>query len=102
MSGVSPLPSNPFHIARAYGVQPPSAPRPSVRPISAESDGTIGSIKPQTTTSRLAAAVVPGRVQFNGAAPTDSAAAIPFYRHPADKNAAATLLSAGRTLDVNG
>jgi hypothetical protein len=102
MSGISPIPSNPFHIARAYGVQPPAAPRAAAPVFAPSGAGVAGSIKPPTAKSPLAAAIVPGKVQFNGAAPTDNTAAIPFYRHPADKNAAATLLSAGRELDITG
>lgn len=101
-SPISSTPSNPFHISRAYGVQAPSAANATARSASSEQTDPIGSIKPATPSSRLAAAVVPGRVQFNGSAATDTSAALPFYRHPADKNAAATLLTAGRMLDVNG
>src|SRR5689334_20535229 len=101
MPGVSPIPSNPFHIARAYGVQAPMPPRPVVAPIAAES-GPVGSIKPPTATSRLAAAVVPGKIAFSGSEPSQMGAALPMYRHPADKNAAATALTAGRTIDVEG
>ncbi len=102
MSGVSPLPSNPFHIARAYGVQPPHAARPAPKPAAAQNTEPLASIKPPTATNRLAAAVVPGRIDFSGSAPTDAGPALPMYRHPADKNAAATALTAGRTIDVVG
>jgi hypothetical protein len=102
MSSVSPFPSNPFHIARAYGVQPPVAPRPTTKPAQIDATGTAGSVKPPTTTTRLAAAVVPGKINFTGSAPTDVSAALPLYRHPADKNAAATAVNAGRLVDLEG
>lgn len=72
---------------------------------------------------RLVAAIVPGGVSFAGAtarptattglsAPasppatvvseTPRADAIPFYRHPADKNAAATAINLGARLDTRG
>jgi hypothetical protein len=47
--------------------------------------------------------VVPGGVDFsaNEARPTSSAA-LAFYRHPADKNSAATGVQVGRSIDVSG
>lgn len=93
-------PTNPFHIARAYQVQPPRATQP-VAPVTPPADPVAGSIKPDPTT-RIVAATVPGRINFANAEPSHDSAAIPFYRHPADKNAAATALTAGRTLDVQG
>lgn len=100
MSGVAPIPSNPFHIARAYGVQAPAAARPTVRPLASEPVEPIATIRPQMPTHRLAAGVVPGKVTFSGAGTLDAGPALPMYRHPADRNAAATALSAGRMLDV--
>jgi hypothetical protein len=46
----------------------------------------------------LLAGQVPGRVDF--AAPSPTGPGLPFYRHPADRNAAATAVTAGRTLDL--
>ncbi len=34
------------------------------------------------------------------ASPQTPASSLPFYRHPADRNAAATAIHAGRTLDL--
>ena len=82
-------PTNPFHISRAYQVQAPKAAQSPV----------AGSITP-TAASRIVAAQVPGRVNFSGAEPAQTGPALPFYCHPADKNAAATAIDAGRTLDV--
>lgn len=87
------LPTNPVHIARAYQTLPPKGPAPQ------SSDPIAGSIKPAPS-SRIVAATVPGRVNFSGAEPAPSGPALAFYRHPADKNAAATSISAGRTLDI--
>src|SRR5262245_40065751 len=54
----------------------------------------------------LVAAVVPGKVDFvvdeHGRTLAMPTSAIPLYRHPADKNAAATGVLAGRALDVRG
>jgi hypothetical protein len=99
-------PTNPYHIARAYGVQPPAsagaaqasgvaAARPvgSEQPTSARSEGV----------RKLVAGVVPGGVAFDaGGGAQPAAAALPMYRHPADKNAAATAVTVGRSLDVRG
>lgn len=95
MSSISQVPSNPFHIARAYQVMPPRAAQPPVQAAAAGPVATIG--KP---TSRIAAAVVPGKIDFSGSEPTQTGPALQMYRHPADKNAAATALSAGRMLDI--
>lgn len=97
-------PTNPFHIARAYQVQAPAGARaPSIA-----ATGPVGSIKPESgdaatpAVQRMLAGVVPGRVNFTGSEPTQASPALPMCRHPADKNAAATLLSAGRMIDVQG
>jgi len=52
-------------------------------------------------TGRLVAAVVPGAVDFSGAAPTPRASSIPMYRRPADQNVAATGVHAGRLIDFS-
>ena len=52
--------------------------------------------------ARLLAGLVPGGIDFSGDKPRPTADAIPMYRHPADKNAAATGVHAGRVLDVKG
>ena len=95
--------SIPFHIARAYGVAQ------AVRPRSLEAiEPTEHRQRPDTaelaSASRLVAARVAGNVDFTAReeAPRATEAPIAFYRHPADKNAAATGVEAGRTLDVTG
>lgn len=93
-------PTNPFHISRAYGVAPVRATRP-VEPVRA-APAPAGNSE-VSNTSRLVAASVPGRVDFSGDAPRPSdSASIPMYRHPADRNAAATAVTAGRMIDVRG
>lgn len=98
------IPTNPFHIARAYGAAPGPRPR-TIAPaegvqsipsdVGARALGTVGS---------LVAGVVPGGVSFkeDGSTAQPSAPAIQMYRHPADKNAAATAVQVGKRLDVRG
>jgi hypothetical protein len=107
--GYSIAPTMPHHVARAYGVRPapsgsagvagsiqPAAPAP--QPTSGQSEGV----------RRLVAAVVPGGVEFTATGQPASArqpgGSVPLamYRHPADKNAAATAVNVGRRLDVHG
>ena len=52
--------------------------------------------------SRMVAASVPGTVNFHADAPAHSTSALPMYHHPADRNSAATMVNAGRVLDVEG
>ncbi len=95
-------PSNPFHIAKAYGVTIASPLRPAqeVAPIARIQPRPESELAP---TSRLVAGTVPGTVDFSGETPQPSTdAAIPMYRHPADRNAAATNLQAGRMVDLRG
>lgn len=100
-------PTIPFHLARAYGVQP-ARPVAPVQPVRAtgHSDGSSPSVSVDPATragaeirERLVAAVVPGRVDFSGTEPTQT---MSLYRHPADRNAAATGVHAGRVIDVTG
>ena len=102
-------PSIPFHVAKAYGgvsaslspgrrtILAPSGPSPAFREAPAR--------LPSPTISRLVAARVPGGIDFSTATPTPApigraSDAMPFYRHPADRNAAATAVTAGRVLDT--
>lgn len=104
----------PFHVAKAYGVTPAAqvsrinAPG-SVGPANASQNVQKTEAADSAQTSglsaagqRLVAAVVPGRVDFSGAEPTQSQPTLAMYRHPADKNAAATGVAVGRKLDVAG
>ncbi len=91
-------PTNPFHISRAYGVRLPAR---AIEPLRV-GPAPAASVEVNNA-SRLVAASVPGRVDFSGDVPRPSdSAAIPMYRHPADRNAAATAVTAGRTIDVRG
>lgn len=93
MSTIDPIP---FRVAQAYGASRPG--RVSVAPPVRAGDD--GSVRTPSRTDRLVAAVVPGRVDFSAGQPVQSGPAIPMYRHPADRNAAAVSVHAGRVLDV--
>jgi len=119
-------PTNPFHLARAYGAdiagrvgpqspvqktQPASPPQPAPsqthtprarRPDRPDAIESIALRQRAPAMRRLIAGVVPGGVDFSGDAPRPSGNAIPLYRHPADRNAAATTLNAGRMIDIEG
>ncbi len=97
-------PTNPFHISRAYQV--PGATRsalvtPAEALKQAAQPGGTNSLT-NTATRRIVAGMVPGKIDFSGPTPTQTTSAIPMYRHPADKNAAATAVDAGRVIDVEG
>ncbi len=51
---------------------------------------------------RLVAGIVPGGIDFSGDSPQPRRASLPLYRHPADRNAAATGVELGRSVDLNG
>jgi hypothetical protein len=122
MSNISPTTGSiPFHIAKAYGAQSPQRTGGAQQTQQAgaikSSEGLEGvggpSAKLPTAAQKLVGARVPGKVDFSGDAPVQSAgggggagnlaaSALPLYRHPADKNAAATAVSIGRSLDVTG
>lgn len=98
----------PFHAARAYaipqGIREPSALTPGRRTILPRQDDLATPTGPAVRSPGLAALVaarVPGSIDFTGCAPAATAPshALPFYRHPTDKNAAATGLTAGRLID---
>lgn len=133
MDSLSSLPSNPYHIARAYGLgvgQGPTPPglsgptkggRPAFTPDLKEPlAGAQGSVfagplvrlgvparqsvaGANPSIDRIVAARVPGGIDFTPpSGPVPKFAAMQMYRHPADKHAAATALSVGLQLDVNG
>jgi hypothetical protein len=100
-------PTNPFHIARAYGAPRPVSVRPVAPPIvqrGSANDGVAASIRPTRSAgiSKLVGGVVPGGIDFVADAPQPSRPAMPFYRHPADQNAAATAIANGKHLDIKG
>jgi hypothetical protein len=82
----------PFHAARAYAT--PASP--------ARVDHLDAPRPPQKLsaprTASLVAARVPGGIDFDAQMPTRS---MQMYTRPADKNAAATAVDAGRVLDLS-
>lgn len=102
--------TTPVHIARAYGLNTrhagaPSSPNRAHAPDVTHRDDVVD-MRNQAraeTASDLVAAQVEKPVDFAQPRPAAPAGnAIPFYRHPADKNAAATSIEAGRVIDVSG
>jgi hypothetical protein len=83
-------------LVRPVGPVAPAA-RPAPTPNGADSFEFSGAAR---SSHPLAAARVPGAVRFDGAAPAQSAGALPIYTNPADRNTAATGVQAGRVLDV--
>jgi hypothetical protein len=86
-------------IARAYGVQPAAPARTLGGAAGSVGAGERPVSNQPTAASRLIGAVVPGKISFAGETPTQEGA-IALYRHPADKNAAATGVQAGRVIDI--
>lgn len=108
-------PTNPYHIARAYGTAAPAqvsrvvgsgsaaASVSQVPAVAVGSSDTGPAAKLPSAAHRLVGARVAGKVDFSGDQPVPSAAGtLAMYRHPADRNAAATSVSIGRSLDVKG
>lgn len=122
--------SIPFHVARAYGLgQRPASqieakPTATTRPaFNIDAPVVQPSARPTTQptksskVAKLVAASVPGSIRFDATNSVDTftkanptskpaSAAAPesfqLYRHPADKNAAATAVNAGRSIDLQG
>ena len=93
--------------AQAYAQARPVSVRPiaQVRPVARQdprdtlsiSDAARARTQP---THPLAAARVPGSVNFDASAPAQARGAMPIYTHPADRNTAATGIHAGRLVDT--
>ncbi len=102
----SAAPTNPFHISRAYQTALPSGVRTALTTPAEQlkAGAQPGAVNPLTNTAarRIVAGIVPGKIDFSGPQPAPSGPALPMYRHPADKNAAATAVDAGRMIDVEG
>lgn len=103
MEGIPP--TIPFHLAKAYGVRPAAnAPRAtsSVEQVAAPRApaGPASQKHVSPEVAKLIAGRVPGAIDFTDDAPKPSAETLPFYRHPADRNAAATAIDLGRALDT--
>ncbi len=95
-------PSIPFHLAKAYGVSPTRV-RPASTPGTVARIGNSPQNDPQS--NQLTAATVPGKINFDAAAKPSPAApggTLPFYTRPGDRNEAATVIQAGRSLDITG
>jgi len=91
----------PFKLANAYGVQAPRQVQPTQPVQRAEQARSVGGDTGANASriTRLVAGVVPGKVDFSGDEPRqDNSFAL--YHHPADANAAATGVSAGRVVDL--
>ena len=94
-------PTIPFHVARAYGVGA-RTPTPAVETQRVSQPEMSREDAAREKLARLIAARVPGGIDFSSDEPMPSESAIPMYRHPADRNAAATGVVAGRVIDVVG
>lgn len=97
-------PSIPFHAARAYGIgagQPASVEGDAGSSRSVSSENAASAPLPEKI-SRLAAGVVPGRIDFTDDEPRHvESGVLSMYSRASDRNAAATSVLAGRTLDVH-
>ena len=100
-------PTIPFHVAQAYGVRPAAQSTRGVEaaktpPAVSQASGPASKLP--SAAQRLVGATVAGRVDFSGDSPKQSVSSgvLNLYAHPADKNAAATAVSIGRSLDVRG
>lgn len=91
-----------YEAARPLSVRPATQVRPLGREPARDSlDISAAARARLAPTHKLAAARVPGEVSFeSGAAPARAPGALPIYAHPADRNAAATGISAGRLIDT--
>lgn len=105
-------------VDRVDGVRVADQPARADRAANADSVDLVAAKAARSIKDTLVAAVVPGGVEFRDgvalasgsraerlSAAKDagpSTASIPFYRHPADKNAAATAVDLGSRLDLEG
>ncbi|GIK18908.1 MAG: hypothetical protein DYG93_12335 [Leptolyngbya sp. PLA2] len=102
MDRIGPI-SVPAEVFRAYvsGARPAAVDGSlDVRAVRA-----VDSFEPTARTrgaSRLIAAAVRGGVEFTVQPSKPASAALPMYRHPADRNTAATGITLGRILDAQG
>jgi hypothetical protein len=104
-------PTIPFHVAQAYGtsaaaqISRVAAGAGNIPPTSQVQAAATGpAAKLPSAAQKLVGATVAGRVDFSGDKPAQvtGGAAFALYTRPADKNAAATAVSIGRSLDVRG
>lgn len=104
-------PTFPFRVSQAYGVKPVAQVQRGAPGATAGVTNTqaASGVQPSAPARQLSSAgrtlvagVVPGGVDFSGSTPQPTTGNLALYRHPADKNAAATAVSVGRALDVRG
>ncbi len=95
-------PTIPHHLAKAYGIAPTAKASPVRAPETLARVGAQNDQASSTAMKQLVAGVVQGGIDFSGVEPAPSAPAMALYRHPADQNAAATAVHAGRVLDIQG
>jgi hypothetical protein len=112
MDAVSP-PSYPFHLAKAYAAAAPVRPAAAFPTITTAAGLTIrpsgdvvelSGARPAAldlSVQRLAAARVEKAPDFAAPPATLSGPSLPMYRHPADRNIAATGVQLGRTIDFS-
>lgn len=94
--------TNPYHIARAYGLNTAARTHQQAPATGPQRVQEQQAAVTPSNAQRLVAAVVPGRVDFSGAQAQPSSGTLPMYRHPADRNAAATGVVLGKSLDITG
>ena len=98
----------PPHVARAYGVRAAPQVTRAVRSEPTTSTDAIAKIAPATpkatgAVNRLVAQVVPGSISFNeSGVAMPKAPSLPIYTNGADRNAAATRIAIGSSLDITG
>ena len=110
-----------FRLASAYGVTPKAGVNAagkvagsvagSASPTSSNAAGAIMSTRTDRVDETLArirplvGAMVPGSIDFSASVPQQSSGlggGLAMYRHPYDKNAAATGVESGKAIDVTG
>lgn len=93
------IPTMPYRVARAYGASPAARAAPAERSPATTPAPSARS----ANVERLVAGIAPGGIDFEApAGPAPSVERLAMYRHPADRNAAATGVSVGRLLDLEG
>jgi hypothetical protein len=114
MDAAATPPSYPFHLARAYAASAPA--RPATHPTAAYTTANGLTVRPsgdsvqitarrspqlEQSVARLAAAKVDKAPDFVASAPAPTSSGLPMYRHPADKNIAATGVQLGKAIDFS-
>jgi hypothetical protein len=92
-------PTIPPQVARVHPLERAARPL-TVTPLR-RTDGVSAATLVRGGPERLVAGAVPGGIDFSVSTPVPSGPAIPMYRHPADRNAAAVSIHAGRMIDIN-